>query len=167
MLAFRTRGVCAFLRIVVNKMSIDEVKAVLLQVGLPLGLIPNEHELIVTTICNFAQAPVDRFERLSTPRESSNCILIKPPASKRHGISSSGRLRPQGSRSQLWRRHVWRRHEFFDAWGATGDVAEATRIVDICLDAGVNLFDTADVYSERPLGRGAGQGARRQARPAC
>jgi aryl-alcohol dehydrogenase-like predicted oxidoreductase len=37
--------------------------------------------------------------------------------------------------------------EFFDAWGATGDVAEARRMVDICLDAGVNLFDSADVYS--------------------
>jgi aryl-alcohol dehydrogenase-like predicted oxidoreductase len=37
--------------------------------------------------------------------------------------------------------------EFFDAWGATANVAEATRIVDICLEAGVNLFDTADVYS--------------------
>ena len=37
--------------------------------------------------------------------------------------------------------------EFFKAWGAT-DVAEATRLVDICLEAGVNLFDTADVYSQ-------------------
>jgi len=36
--------------------------------------------------------------------------------------------------------------EFFKAWG-TSDVAEATRLIDICLDAGVNLFDTADVYS--------------------
>jgi len=36
--------------------------------------------------------------------------------------------------------------EFFKAWGAS-DVAEATRLVDICLDAGVNLFDTADIYS--------------------
>jgi aryl-alcohol dehydrogenase-like predicted oxidoreductase len=36
--------------------------------------------------------------------------------------------------------------EFFKAWGAS-DVAEATRLVDVCLDAGVNLFDTADVYS--------------------
>lgn len=26
-------------------------------------------------------------------------------------------------------------------------MAEATRLVDICLDAGVNLFDTADIYS--------------------
>jgi aryl-alcohol dehydrogenase-like predicted oxidoreductase len=38
-------------------------------------------------------------------------------------------------------------NEFFKAWGAT-DVAEATRLVDICLDAGVHLFDTADIYSE-------------------
>jgi aryl-alcohol dehydrogenase-like predicted oxidoreductase len=37
--------------------------------------------------------------------------------------------------------------EFFRAWGAT-DVAEATRLVDICVEAGVNLFDTADIYSE-------------------
>ena len=35
--------------------------------------------------------------------------------------------------------------EFFRAWG-NSDVAEATRLVDICLEAGVNLFDTADVY---------------------
>jgi len=37
--------------------------------------------------------------------------------------------------------------EFFKAWGTT-DVAEARRLVDICLEAGVNLFDTADVYSD-------------------
>jgi aryl-alcohol dehydrogenase-like predicted oxidoreductase len=34
----------------------------------------------------------------------------------------------------------------FSAWGTT-DVEEARRLVDICLEAGVNLFDTADVYS--------------------
>jgi aryl-alcohol dehydrogenase-like predicted oxidoreductase len=38
-------------------------------------------------------------------------------------------------------------NEFFKAWGSS-DVAEATRLVDICLEAGVNLFDTADVYSD-------------------
>jgi aryl-alcohol dehydrogenase-like predicted oxidoreductase len=37
--------------------------------------------------------------------------------------------------------------EFFQAWGAT-QVAEASRMVDLCLDAGVNLFDTANVYSQ-------------------
>jgi aryl-alcohol dehydrogenase-like predicted oxidoreductase len=36
--------------------------------------------------------------------------------------------------------------EFFKAWGAT-DVKEATRLVDICLDGGLNMFDTADIYS--------------------
>ncbi|MCD2183068.1 aldo/keto reductase [Rhizobium sp. GN54] len=34
----------------------------------------------------------------------------------------------------------------FGAWGNTNE-AEARRLVDICLEAGVNLFDTADVYS--------------------
>jgi aryl-alcohol dehydrogenase-like predicted oxidoreductase len=36
--------------------------------------------------------------------------------------------------------------EFFRAFGDTG-VAEARRLIDICLEAGVNLFDTADIYS--------------------
>ena len=45
--------------------------------------------------------------------------------------------------------------EFFKAWGTTDD-SGARRIVDICLDAGVTMFDTADIYSagesERILG---------------
>ena len=36
--------------------------------------------------------------------------------------------------------------EFFKAWGET-DVAEATRLVEICLEAGLNMFDSADIYS--------------------
>jgi aryl-alcohol dehydrogenase-like predicted oxidoreductase len=36
--------------------------------------------------------------------------------------------------------------ELFKHWGAT-DVTEATRIVDICLEAGVTMFDSADIYS--------------------
>ena len=35
----------------------------------------------------------------------------------------------------------------FSAWGNT-DIEEAKRLIDICLEAGVNLFDTADVYSD-------------------
>lgn len=35
----------------------------------------------------------------------------------------------------------------FGAWGSTG-VEEARRLLDLCLDRGVNLFDTADVYSD-------------------
>jgi len=34
----------------------------------------------------------------------------------------------------------------FSAWGHSG-IEEARRLVDICLEAGVNLFDSADVYS--------------------
>jgi aryl-alcohol dehydrogenase-like predicted oxidoreductase len=35
----------------------------------------------------------------------------------------------------------------FSTWGNT-DVAGAKRLVDICLDAGVTLFDSADGYSD-------------------
>ncbi|RSN59886.1 aldo/keto reductase [Streptomyces sp. WAC 04229] len=38
------------------------------------------------------------------------------------------------------------RGELFGAWGDT-EAAEARRLVDICLEAGVTMFDTADVYS--------------------
>jgi len=36
--------------------------------------------------------------------------------------------------------------ELFKAWGST-DVSEATRLVDICLESGLTMFDSADVYS--------------------
>ena len=36
--------------------------------------------------------------------------------------------------------------ELFSAWGTTG-VPEATRLVDICLEAGLTMFDSADIYS--------------------
>jgi aryl-alcohol dehydrogenase-like predicted oxidoreductase len=36
--------------------------------------------------------------------------------------------------------------EFFAAWGST-DVQEASRLIDICLDAGLTMFDSADIYS--------------------
>ena len=37
-------------------------------------------------------------------------------------------------------------NEFFKAWGST-QVEEATRLINVCVDAGVNLFDTSNVYS--------------------
>ena len=37
--------------------------------------------------------------------------------------------------------------DFFKTWGAA-DVAQAKRLVDICLEHGVNFFDTANVYSQ-------------------
>ncbi len=36
--------------------------------------------------------------------------------------------------------------ELFKAWGQT-DVAEATRLIDVCLEAGLTMFDSADIYS--------------------
>jgi aryl-alcohol dehydrogenase-like predicted oxidoreductase len=38
-------------------------------------------------------------------------------------------------------------NQFFKAWGST-DVDEARRMIGLCLDAGINVFDTADIYSE-------------------
>ncbi len=37
--------------------------------------------------------------------------------------------------------------DFFKPWGAS-DVKEATRLVDVCLDAGLTMFDSADIYSQ-------------------
>jgi aryl-alcohol dehydrogenase-like predicted oxidoreductase len=34
----------------------------------------------------------------------------------------------------------------FKAWGDT-DVAEATKLVDVCLEHGLTMFDSADIYS--------------------
>ena len=37
-------------------------------------------------------------------------------------------------------------NDFFAAWGSTG-ADGARRLVDICLEAGLNMFDSADIYS--------------------
>ena len=46
--------------------------------------------------------------------------------------------------------------EFFKAWGETSD-EDARKMIDVCMDAGLNFFDTADIYSggksEEMLGR--------------
>ncbi len=38
-------------------------------------------------------------------------------------------------------------NEFFKAWGSTG-ADEASRLVDMCLEAGLNFFDSAGIYSD-------------------
>src|SRR6478735_10906272 len=38
-------------------------------------------------------------------------------------------------------------NEFFKRWGHT-DAKEATRLVDISIERGINFFDTANVYSQ-------------------
>ena len=38
-------------------------------------------------------------------------------------------------------------NEFFQAWGNT-QVEDARKLIDICMEAGCNFFDTADIYSD-------------------
>ena len=38
-------------------------------------------------------------------------------------------------------------NDFFKAWGST-NAGGASRLIDVCLDHGVSLFDSADVYSD-------------------
>ena len=38
-------------------------------------------------------------------------------------------------------------NEFFQAWGST-QVDEARKLIDVCMEAGCNFFDTADIYSD-------------------
>jgi aryl-alcohol dehydrogenase-like predicted oxidoreductase len=38
-------------------------------------------------------------------------------------------------------------NDFFKAWGST-DASAAARLIDVCLEHGVSMFDTADVYSD-------------------
>ena len=58
-------------------------------------------------------------------------------------------MAPQDSKCRLsaWHWYLWRKGPLFNAWGNTRS-NEARRLIDICLEAGVNLFDTADVYSD-------------------
>ena len=46
--------------------------------------------------------------------------------------------------------------EFFEAWGASS-AAQAARLVDICLDAGVTMIDSADIYSQGAAETSLGQ----------
>ena len=55
------------------------------------------------------------------------------------------------------------RGEFFQAWGST-DVEEARRLVDICMDAGVTMFDSADMYSAGAAEEVLGQAIKHQPR---
>ncbi|MFJ9844391.1 aldo/keto reductase [Kitasatospora sp. NPDC101155] len=51
------------------------------------------------------------------------------------------------------------RGPLFGAWGTT-DVQEARRLLDIAIDAGITLFDTADVYSDGASEEVLGQAVR-------
>jgi aryl-alcohol dehydrogenase-like predicted oxidoreductase len=55
--------------------------------------------------------------------------------------------------------------EFFSQWGAT-DVDEARRLIDICMDAGVSMFDSADIYSDGAAEQVLGQAIKHHKRDA-
>ena len=55
-------------------------------------------------------------------------------------------------------------NDFFKAWGDT-DVQGAPRLVDICLEHGLTMFDSADIYS-RSRG-GARRSSSRPRRPSA
>ena len=59
-----------------------------------------------------------------------------------------GRLRPQGPCSQFRDRHVRRHQRVLPALGRRRTSRKRRRLVDLCLDAGANFFDTADIYSQ-------------------
>ena len=54
--------------------------------------------------------------------------------------------------------------EFFGAWGDT-DVEQARRLIDLALEAGITLFDTADVYSDGASEEVLGEAMQGPARP--
>jgi aryl-alcohol dehydrogenase-like predicted oxidoreductase len=64
-----------------------------------------------------------------------------------YGISATGQVRSESFRIELRSRHVRGGTEFFRAWGETG-VEEARKLLGICRNAGINLIDTAGVYSK-------------------
>ena len=82
-----------------------------------------------------------------------------------HGIPPARPLGTQSVSAQLRHDDVrWQRPQ--DAVGST-DVDEARRQVDLCLDAGVNLFDTADVYSDGDSEEILGEALRAAATASC
>ncbi len=54
-------------------------------------------------------------------------------------------------------------NEFFKAWGDT-DARGAAHLIDVCLDAGLTMFDSADIYSGGLAGRSARRGHQRRPR---
>ena len=57
-------------------------------------------------------------------------------------------------------------NDFFKAWGST-DAGGASRLIDVCLDHGVSMFDSADVYSGGLAEGDPRRGDQGQARPAA
>ena len=118
-------------------MGITKVQSMLSQIGQPLHFIPDEHCLIVDTICDSCKRTfTGRTGTESDPKRIQNPMEYRILGGS--GLKVSALSFGTGT--------FGGGNEFFKAWGDT-DVAEARRLLDICFDAGVNLFDTADIYS--------------------
>ena len=91
--------------------------------------------------------------------------FARPGRIPRHGLSPAGPLRPARLGPDA-RHHDLRRRRRLREVG-TIDVDGARRRIDLCLDAGVNFIDTADVYSdgvsEEIIGQALGRPARSRA----
>ncbi len=88
-----------------------------------------------------------RQERIPECQRNRNLrIRFNFPSSKTPWNTDYLELRTQVSGLSLGAATFGGSNEFFGAWGKRS--REARRLVDICLEAGVNLFDTADGYSD-------------------
>ena len=64
-----------------------------------------------------------------------------------YGIQSAWQVGVEGAGALLWGGDVWHSERVFQ--GVVGDDGGGgERIVGICMDAGLNFFDTADIYSD-------------------
>ena len=109
------------------------------------------------TICLHGDKPgavafARELRKCLLPGRSHDCSarrggLTETITKNTHGIQTTRRLRLKVPVLSFGTGTFGGKGEFFNAWGSS-DVAEATRLVDICLEAGLNMFDSADVYSD-------------------
>jgi aryl-alcohol dehydrogenase-like predicted oxidoreductase len=64
-----------------------------------------------------------------------------------HEFQASRKIWPAGAGAEFWHGDLCGGNDFFKAWGST-DTSGAARLIDVCLEHGVSMFDTADVYSD-------------------
>ncbi len=63
-----------------------------------------------------------------------------------HGTQAAWTFWAARAGAQLWHRDLRRRQRFLQGLGIDGR-GGASRLIDVCLDHGVSMFDSADVYS--------------------
>jgi aryl-alcohol dehydrogenase-like predicted oxidoreductase len=83
------------------------------------------------------------MKRLNPPRQTTQFAYIRSNKVEFRRLGASGFNVPVLS---FGAGTFGGKGEFFQAWGGS-DAVEARHLVDICLEAGLNMFDSADVYS--------------------